>query len=444
MAPGGGGFGGINAGLGAAISGGGGGGSGGGGGGGGSGRGAGGGGGAGGGAFYFFDNGGTGGTGGRGGDGGRGSTGGSGGAGGGGGGAIEIRANGRMIASGSYMSHGGSGAIGSYGPDSPLPGGTPEAGRSGACIGHGYCGGRGGDGGFGGYGGEGGFGGQGAGGAGGTIELVGSVVQTSGLIVDTTGGAGGNTGGNGRFIVGSNTPVDLSSSLLVGTNTEQYTGAMDVNPLIKDGVETPFIPGLLGGPEVYGRLNGLDSRSAEILPYLTGLPASAAAALLRLPDGPPGYGDFMPDFDMLLIVNMTSALLLNPMLGIDPSGTDTNFVQLLLERGPDSNPFFGGAGATALAALPGYEIYATLIPKTGTIFNLGFNDHLTAGLDLKPGKVVYLNSQAAVVPLPASGVLLFSGAGFIALRCRRVVRQASCTLRGGEISPDHTRHERLS
>lgn len=345
--------------------------------------------------------------------------------GGAGGGAIEIRANGRLTANGSYVSTGASGL-------SPQADGANSGGSVGEAVGadgpgkngRSWRGGYGGAGTFvagvpgefgtsGGHGGAGGSGSAGGGGAGGTIKLFASVVQTTGVIVDTSGGAGGNAGGNGRFIVGSNTPVDLSSSLIAGAGVEQHAGAVDTNPFIKNGLETPFIPGLTGGPEVYGRLNGLDARSREMLPYLTGVPAGAASALLRLPDGPGAYADPIPGFDMLLLINLTAAALANPALGVDPSGLDLTFVQALLVRGPDRNPFFQGAGAQLLGSLPGYEIFATLIPEHGTIFNLGYNGHEISGLDLQIGHVLYLDRQAALVPESSTLALFVAGIGVL-------------------------------
>lgn len=404
---GGGAYGGSNTGFGTAISGGGGGGSGGSGGGGGRGRGGIGGGGGGGGAYYFFENGGHGGNGGDGGYGGAGGYGGTGGVGGAGGGAVEIRANGRLTASGLYVATGGTGGFGSAGSRGQT--GGSGGGGTGAGFNTVYRGGFGGSGGGGGDGAVGGDGGLGGGGAGGTIKLVASVVQTSGVSVYTTGGGGASTGGNGRFIVGSNSAVDLSSSLISGRAVEQYAGAMDNNPFIKASLDTPFIPDLAGGAEVYGRLNGLTAQSPEMLPLLGGVPGGATTALLRLPDGPAGYSDVIPGFDMLLLVNLGAAALANPVLGIDPAGMDLDFKQALLERGPERNPFFGGAGAQTLVALAGYEIYATLIPQQGTIFNLGYNGHLTTGIDLQIGQAVYLNQQAGVVPEPAAFALLMVG-----------------------------------
>ena len=103
----------------------------------------------------------------------------------------------------------------------------------------------------------------------------------------------------------------------------------------------------------------------------------------------------------------------NPALGVDPSGLDLTFVQALLVRGPDRNPFFQGAGAQLLGSLPGYEIFATLIPEHGTIFNLGYNGHEISGLDLQIGHVLYLDRQAALVPESSTLALFVAGIGVL-------------------------------
>jgi hypothetical protein len=369
--------------------------------------------------------GGGGGGGGPAGGGGAGGAGSAGGYGGGGGGALEMRANGRISVSGSYVSRGGNATGASC---CAAPGQDAGVWLYGAYGGFSLAG-LGGDGGSGGQAGMGGggqWGGIGGGGAGGSLLFNASVVQTTGLIVDTSGGGGAQAGGNGRLVIASNSAVNLSSSLLTATRVETYAGRADTNPFIKEALATPFIPDLQGGAEVYGLLAGLNATSPAIKATLGGTPAGASFSLLRLPDGPSGYADVIPGYDMLLLVNLSDHALLNPMLGIVETGIDPAWLRPLQQRGAALNPDFGGAGASTLGPLAAHAVYATLIPESGTVFNLGFNGGTLSGLAAHVGQPIYLTSQAQLVPEPAVWWLMGGGLAVVAARRRRGEFAANC------------------
>jgi hypothetical protein len=385
-------------------------------------NGGGGGGGGGGSTFWPWDGPGpNGGNGGAGGSGGAGGYAGFGGDGGGGGGAIEIHANGQITVAGSFAAQGGNGTSGAGGSS----GGAPSGGFSGSAGGHGsvYYGGNGGNGGAGGYGGTGGNGGGGGGGSGGTVMLLGSVIDTAGVVVNTSGGSGAaGAGGNGRFVVGSNTGFDVGASLITGSRVESYDGARNTNPFIAGGVETPYIPHLSGGAEAYGVLAGMNVFSPEIQPLLGTIPSNAAAELVRLPIGPLGYNDDFKGYDMLLYVNLTNHALVNPRLGLDPSGSDETFLKPLLEGGLTHNPIFGGSGSpVVMHSLGAFGVYATLVPEGSNFFNAGFGGHSVGGFDLSHGAAarIFLDSHVNAIPEPSTYAMLLAGLGLLGFMVRR-------------------------
>jgi len=356
--------------------------------------------------------GGQGGLGGAGGAGGRGGNGAGGGAGGAGAGAFEIVANGRVnVGTGtSLLAQGGNGGA----PNSSTQAGRTlgSAGNSGSSgsgggsgaggginvfsAGDGGAGGSGGNGGNGGTGGLGANGGAGGGGAGGTVKLFGSVVDASGASVDTSGGAGGNAGADGRFIIGSNVAGGDPGSL-IGASVSSFAGPVDDNPFVKGSSDlTPYIADLAGGAELFGLLNGVNGNDLNLLALLGVIPTNAVGALLRLDVGSASYSDNYTGFDMLMFINLTSSGLINPMLGIDPSNTDTTFLTPLLTGGWATNPLFGGSGGfSALTLLDGFDIWATLIPDSGTIFNASLDG---AGIQGLSGQYL-ANSQFAFISL---------------------------------------------
>jgi len=127
-----------------------------------------------------------------------------------------------------------------------------------ACVAKGTGGGAsGGAGGHGGAGGTGGTGGVGGGGAGGTVMLLGSVTNTSGS-VNASGGAGGDgngaAGGKGNLILGNNTATAFGGTA-TGVSSSLVAGTVAANPFVNLSPNTPYIPGLVNGAEVYGNGN---------------------------------------------------------------------------------------------------------------------------------------------------------------------------------------------
>ncbi|MGE0385435.1 MAG: hypothetical protein AB7Q97_11935 [Gammaproteobacteria bacterium] len=434
---------GSNAGTGLTISGGGGGGGGGGasggtgGAGGQGGGGAGGGGGGGGARGLTGGSGGTGGNGGAGGPGGHGGDGGDGGAGGGGGGAFEIMAQGRVnVGAGSVLdARGASGTSSNAGLNDGLTifsqgqgGGLGTSGSAGgvgcfACpdAGDGGDGGSGGTGGKGGTGAVGGNGGVGSGGAGGTVKLYGTVISAGSATVNANGGGGASTGANGRLILGSNA-AGGGPGAVAGASTSSFAGPRGDNPFIAGGISTPLIADLTGGAELYGLLSGIDALVPDFDAVRAAAPDDAGFVLYRMDLGPAGYSDDYTGFDMLLFINLTGEILLNPRLGVDPSETDTGFLQPLLSGGYASSDLFGGGGPQVLSGLDPFAVWATLVPDTGTIFNATAGDpglyNALSGQHLGNGDFAFITAAGpTVVPLP--GTLLLLGVPCLGLALSR-------------------------
>ena len=257
------------------------------------------------------------------------------------------------------------------------------------------------------------------GGAGGTAKLSGSVVNVSGASVDVSGGTGSGGAGNGsggRFILETNV-AGGEPGTVSGASTETYSGPMGINPFIKDGATlTPYIAGLIGGAELFGLLDGIDAQTPEIAALTEGLSRGSQVALLRLDIGPGQYAVDYTGFDMLLLVNLTNRILNDVALGIDPAGIDTEFTLGLLEGGVANNPLFGGGGFQSIGPLGAYQIFATLTPENGTIFNVdaeGF-DVITGAHLSNGGRVGSVVSAPAVLALLAPAF----AAGCIARRRR--------------------------
>jgi len=128
---------------------------------------------------------------------------------------------------------------------------------------------------------------------------------------------------------------------------------------------------------------------------------------------------------MLLFLNLTGHGLTAPVLGIDPNGIDTTLLVQLLTGGWATNPLFGGSGPDALSMLDGFDVWATLIPENGTIFNAtvaGAGVQGLSGLDLTNGQFAFI-TQVAPPGVPEPGTLLLIGIAslwLMAARRRRV------------------------
>ena len=361
------------------------------------------------------------GAGGRGGPGGDGGTGGAGGTGGGGGGALEIFADGRIVLEGfsGYNVNGGDGDAGQAGTE----GAFGTGGQRGS-FGRGN-GGDGGSGRRGGSGGDGGNGGAGGGGAGGTVKFYGSVVETTRETVEFLGqpvssmpfvfAAGEQSpdpaanGQDGRLVIGSNTEgtatfgteLDFTTEPLGESRTDRFAGRRAGNPHVKGMPETPFIPDLQSGAELFGLLEGLSPDDAVFGSLASDGPADSLAAITRLDIGPgTTYDDDFTAFDMLLMMNLTDAALADPLLGIDPGGADASYIAPLRQGGA-ARGFLTSANDERISALGAGAIYATLVPEGAALVNASV-DGLGGGGILDNGETFYVaEAVPAPIPLPA-------------------------------------------
>ncbi|MBK1671466.1 hypothetical protein CKO28_26055, partial [Rhodovibrio sodomensis] len=259
------------------------------------------------------------------------------------------------------------------------------------------------------------------------VKLVGSVLDAGAATADTTGGSGGTPGGQGRLILGSNTPG--GGPTVVGGTTSTFVGIRGDNPFVSGTDDTPYIPDLVGGADMFGLLDGIDANNPAFAALFGSAPSSAVGALLRVDVGPIGYDDDYFGFDMLLMLNLTGDDLLDPLLGVDPTGTDPAFVQSLLAGGFGTQSLFGGTGPTPLGMLGGFDIYATLTPEGSSIFNASVQGARSLnGIPLANGDIAYLQRRnPTAIPVPATFALLLLGLGALALgsRVRRPGSQPS-------------------
>lgn len=355
--------------------------------------------------YLLGGDGGNGGNGGNGGTGGNGGNGGKSGAGGAGGGAFELCAAGKIQIADSvqFQATGSNGSMGETG----TPGTEGESGRTGVngvagengqsggayFSGTGGAGGNGAQGGNGGSGINGAQGGNGGGGSGGTIKLFASVIQAGSVSVNTSGGSGTNPGGDGRFIYACNTD-QVFDGTIINAQAENFGGPKADNPFINGSgnqpVQTPIIPDLKTGAEIYGFLNNINVQNSYFSSIKENAPANSAAALYRPTIGPEGYQDNYPGYNLLLLINLTNGSLQNPKLGIDLDASSASFLKPIMEKGYTLN------SALEIAAVQAYEVYVTLIPESSTIVNAEITtaiETFTISETLAVDTPVYLGTQ---------------------------------------------------
>ena len=329
---------------------------------------------------------------------------------------------------------GGSGGIywnngddGSDGSDDLFDGGAGGGGGGGGAGGYGDRGA------WGGRGGDGGDGGDGAGGGGGTVRLISSALEGVAL-VDTAGGdtldLNYDPGYDGRFVLGWNTADDfggyaLDTQLITMYDTlARHRGTRDENPHVQPmmtppqidarseigPVETPYIPGLPGGAEVFG-LTTLSSTDNDLLPFLADCPPDAVAALVLMDEGPASLAQNWDGFDMLLMLNLTDNALSHPKLGVGSEG----YLADLMTGGFAVSTLFGGPGPKVLGELPAHGVYATLVPENANHFNMIADGcRFAYGDSLRHGEALYMVPEPATVTM-----LILGGAGLLACRRRR-------------------------
>ncbi len=255
-----------------------------------------------------------------------------------------------------------------------------------------------------------------------------------GATVNTSGG-GASAGGLGRFLLGNNTAGGFAGSV-TGASTTTAVGSRGTNPFINgSSTDTPFIPDLVGGAEIYGLLAGLDSTDPFFGALRAGIPIvpeeAVTGALMRVDRGPtPAYDDDFAGFDMLLFVSLfdaspsnTAASHAAPTLGIDDLLVDASFESALLTGGFATDPLFGGSGGpVVLPALGALDVWATLVPDTELIFNaslgIGLQGDSKSGVVLANGDSVYFGyvPEPGTVGLFAIGLI---GLGVGGMRNRR-------------------------
>ena len=365
--------------------------------------------------------GGRGGDGRAGGDGGDGGAGGAGGYGGGGGGAVEFEAGGAILAGGTFDVRGAFGGIAGAGSPGSIGRSSPIGSTSGKWGGFGdYPAGDGGDGGDGaiggrgGDGGDGGDGGSGGGGAGGTVRLSASAIDVSATFVLAYGGSGdgfGNIADSGRLVLqASGFKGDPNS---VYHNQERFDAAVSENPSIYGGVSTPYLPGLVAGAATGGLIAGFSAFDPLFLGLFDERVTAGTFGVARVDSGfgPIDY-DF-PGFDLFLLGNLSDSALTAPRLGIDPTETRRDFLAPLLASGSLTGAGLDTAFLDLLA--PG-AVYATLVPESGTLFNVYTDQAAIAGLALGVGQSYA--ATPARVPQPATGWLVAVGVVLLASRRR--------------------------
>jgi hypothetical protein len=269
----------------------------------------------------------------------------------------------------------------------------------------------------------------GAGGAGGNrsgaLGAGGAGSQGQAGAAGATGGKGvaGAAGNNGSIVLGNNVLLPTSISVL-GAGVTPTTGSQGANPFINSGAKTPYIPSLPGGAELYGVLGNVTAQDAFFQPFSSAAPKGAIAALIRVQTGPGVFDLGFTGFDNLLFVNLTGSALSLPELGISETGPDGGFLESLMTGGFATDPLFGGDGPVDLGSLAGFDVWDTLIPDSGTLFNFAGDGYSLTSVSLEDGDAAFLvptRGGPGTVPEPATlGLVLAGLLGLGVVRSRRM------------------------
>jgi hypothetical protein len=317
-----------------------------------------------------------GGAGGIGGNGGLAGNGGSGGRGGAGGGAFEITAYGRITlgANSRFVARGGDGQAGTPGQNGTQGTAGFPGENSGAPVGNGMPGGNGGAGGNGSAGGSGGDGGTGGGGSGGMIRIAASVLDSvASVSVDLSAGNATSTGSNsGQFQSSSNVTQPFAGTVL-GFNGFFTGSELTRQNEYNSGMETPLIPSLVGGAEIYG-----------LAPFSVGQVLSPTAiaqsqqlgAKLAVWRFDKGFFNMDYDFvghDLIAVMNVSSEIIEQPKFGMSYGGVggpDAGTIDLKVDG-------YQRTSAVTLQSLQGGllpgQIWITTVPHALTVGAVQFN-----------------------------------------------------------------------
>jgi hypothetical protein len=194
-----------------------------------------------------------------------------------------------------------------------------------------------------------------------------------------------------------------------GATVERRAGPRAPNPFLApvEPPSTPFLPGLVGGPEVFGLLAGETVHDLPAL--LASAPPEAAVAVARFDGGLPGDPVDYVGFDLLVFANLCSQAASAPRLGVGRAPI------ALLRGGPARNPFFvPGAAPEPLATLPGAALYATLVLEGAADVTFGYD---APGGPLERQVVALADGEAAFLEQPGLDPFCLPEPGATARAC---------------------------
>ena len=280
------------------------------------------------------------------------------------------------------------------------------------------------------------------------MKLVASVLDADDGEARLQGGFGGSNfgsqtfadgGDDGRLITGANAG---SGGPAIAAFTERRTevdGSRSRNTYLPGQPFTPNIPGLQGGAEAFGLLDGVDQSDD----YFDSLDAALAItranaggplgdpllAFLKKDRGPTGFDDDFAGFDFITLVNLTDAPLERVTFSAKPAGSTALLPPLRLTAGGFTrDEQFGGQGDEIIDLGIG-ELWSTLVPEGALSVQMGVGA-LTDAFEIGEFASVaarFIFAPAAPppppnmqpIPLPAPAWMLLSALGGLWLLRRR-------------------------